>query len=198
MTFFLFYLKQKQPICHLETFSIGLQPGASPRAHVHSLGEDQGSTNLPSKASALFQFWFFFFSTDKWMKTFSMCPSNPGTRYLRDLSLCNKLRSTLKRLLAAALEVQALFYLQRKAASGSHFCQSSALCSATQQNTTTEDLQGKIHLVRLTYCLVILGVFFLSPPTKKTTVAWIPLHAFMIQWIVSTAVRYQTQNSKQI
>lgn len=149
-------------------------PRASPRAHVHSLGVDQGSTNLLSTASALFLFFFC-----RWMKTLFMCPSNPGTRYQRDLSLCNKPRSTLKHLLATAPEVQALSCLWCKATSGSHFYQSGALCSATQQNTNTEDLQGKSHLLRLTYYLLILH-FFLFFSLPKTYSCIMPLYAFMI------------------
>lgn len=149
-----FFLKHMSPGDFLQDFLHRPVPRASPRAHVHSLGVDQGSTNLLSTASALFLFFFC-----RWMKTLFMCPSNPGTRYQRDLSLCNKPRSTLKHLLATAPKVQALSCLWCKATSGSHFYQSGALCSATQQNTNTEDLQGKSHLLRLTYYLLILHFF---------------------------------------
>lgn len=107
-------------------------PGASPRAHVHSLGVDQGSTKLPSQVSVLF---LFFFPVDKCLKTLFMCPSNLETRQQRDLYLCNKLRSVLKSSLAAAPEVEALSCSWCRATPGSHFYHSTAHSSATQQKT---------------------------------------------------------------
>lgn len=108
-------------------------PGASPRAHVHSLGVDQGSTNLHSQISVLF---LFFFPVDKWIRTVFMCPSNLETRQQRDL--CNKPRSALKGSLAAAPEVPApscSWCLW----SGSCFYHSSAHSSATLQKNTARE-----------------------------------------------------------
>ena len=109
--------KKPHNICHLGTFSIGLHLELAP-GHMYTAWEW-----IKAVLTCLLKHLLssYFFPADKWMKTLFTCHSNPGTRYQRDLNLCNKLRSTLKHLLAAASEVQALSCLWCKATSGSHF-----------------------------------------------------------------------------
>lgn len=104
-----------------------------------------------------------------------MCPSNLETRQQRDLCLCNKPRSALKRLLAAAPEVRAPSCLWCRAMSGSRFHPSRAHGSATQQ----KHCQRKIHLLTLT--LFIHPCFpFPVPHAKKLHLHIMSLSVIMI------------------
>lgn len=95
MTIFFYY------ICLLGTFSIGLHLELAP-GHMNTDWEWIKAV-LTCLLMHLLSSWLF--SMAKWMKILLICPSNPGTRYQRDLSLCNEPKSTQKHLLATVPEV---------------------------------------------------------------------------------------------
>lgn len=133
-------------------------PGASPRAHVHSLGVDQGSTNPPSQVSVLF---LIFFPVDKWIKTLFMCPSNLETREIFVFVTNQDPHWNIRLLL-----LQKYGHCPAHGAE-LHLAAVSVKAVLTAQPHSKNHCQGKIHLLTLTYYLFILVFPFPAPHTKK-------------------------------
>lgn len=77
-------------MCHLGTFSLGLHLELAP-GHRHTAWEWIEAL-LVCLLKHLLSFYLSFLSRGqiKSLVSLFMCPSNPRTRYQRDLSLCNK------------------------------------------------------------------------------------------------------------